>query len=375
MTNPSTELARTVVTALRGAACARSCSRPARATRRCRSRCTTPRTAGALRLHTRIDERTAGFLALGLAKVGDRPAAVSAPPARPWPTCCPRWSRRRTPACPLVVVTADRPARLRGTGANQTTDQVGHLRLLRPDARRRRRRPRRAARLRPQHGGHRRPVHLNVQLDDPLLPDDAGWDGRRRGPAVVAGHACRLPWSDSSSSSGPRTVVVAGDDAGPPARVLAEKAGWPLLAEPSSGCRTGDSVVRTYRLLLDRRAGAQVERVVVHGHPTLSRPVSRLLARDDVEVVSVRHRGRCGRSARSPWPARWTRSTSRGPDDPAWLDAWRDADRATSRGARPVPRRRARPHAVRGGRGGQSRPAGRAGCCSSAPPTRSATST
>ena len=72
---------------------------------------------------------------------------------------------------------------------------------------------------------------------------------------------------------GPRTVVVAGDDAGPPARQLAEAAGWPLLAEPSSGSRTGDHAIRTYRLLLAGPLGRRVERVVVHGHPTLSEAV------------------------------------------------------------------------------------------------------
>ena len=48
--------------------------------------------------------------------------------------------------------------------------------------------------------------------------------------------------------------MVAGDDAGPPARVLAERAGWPLLAEPTSGSRTGDNAIRTYRLLLGGRS-------------------------------------------------------------------------------------------------------------------------
>jgi len=169
-----------------------------------------------------------------------------------------------------------------------------------------------------------------VQLDEPLLPDDGGWEAAVEEPP---------PWPATPAAPverlvlepGPRTVVVAGDDAGPPARVLAEKAGWPLLAEPSSGCRTGDSVVRTYRLLLAGELGQQVERVVVHGHPTLSRPVARLLARDGVEVLSARHRGRW---AERPFAV--AREVDQvdvtGPDDPAWLQAWREADRATSRG-------------------------------------------
>ena len=55
--------------------------------------------------------------------------------------------------------------------------------------------------------------------------------------------------------AGPRTVVVAGDDAGPPARMLAQDANWPLLAEPSSGSRTGANAIRTYRLLLGSDLG------------------------------------------------------------------------------------------------------------------------
>ena len=127
---------------------------------------------------------------------------------------------------------------------------------------------------------------------------------------------------------GPRTVVIAGDDAGPPARVLAERAGWPLLAEPSSGSRTGANPIRTYRLLLGTELGGRIERAVVFGHPTLSRPVSRLLSRPDVEVVSVRT---VGRWPRRPFPissehdqvgCRTKRWTSAG-----WTE-WQAADRA-----------------------------------------------
>ena len=72
-------------------------------------------------------------------------------------------------------------------------------------------------------------------------PEPAGREpGWWRGPPV---QTTTLP-------VGPRTVVVAGDDAGPPARGLAETAGWPLLAEPSSGSRTGEHAIRCYRLLL-----------------------------------------------------------------------------------------------------------------------------
>jgi 2-succinyl-5-enolpyruvyl-6-hydroxy-3-cyclohexene-1-carboxylate synthase len=71
--------------------------------------------------------------------------------------------------------------------------------------------------------------------------------------------------------------------------VLAETAGWPLLAEPTSGSRTGEAAIRTYRLLLgDADLVGRIQQVVVFGHPTLSRPVGRLLARDDIELYAVR---------------------------------------------------------------------------------------
>ena len=88
-----------------------------RGVRRCRR-------PGLVRLHTRIDERTAGFLALGLTKVGAR-AAVICTSGTAVANLHPAVLEAAHAGLPLVVVTADRPARLRGTDANQTTDQVG----------------------------------------------------------------------------------------------------------------------------------------------------------------------------------------------------------------------------------------------------------
>jgi 2-succinyl-5-enolpyruvyl-6-hydroxy-3-cyclohexene-1-carboxylate synthase len=125
---------------------------------------------------------------------------------------------------------------------------------------------------------------------------------------------------------GPRTVVVAGDDAGPHARALAVEAGWPLLAEPSSGARTGPAL-RTYRLLLATELADQVERVVVFGHPTLSRPVQRLLSRDGMEVLDAdptRTRPYAVTPVAAPLAVAGT-------DDPAWLTAWQGADALVSR--------------------------------------------
>jgi 2-succinyl-5-enolpyruvyl-6-hydroxy-3-cyclohexene-1-carboxylate synthase len=289
--------------------------------------------AGSVRLHTRLDERSAGFLALGLSKVGSR-AAVICTSGTAVANLHPALLEAAHAGVPMVAVTADRPARLRGTDANQTTDQVGvfgplipTLDLAGPDIVRDV-----LALSRPEIGRKRHglPLHVNVQLDEPLVPGER-WTGapseraeRPRGPFLGGdGEVTTLP-------AGPRTVVVAGDDAGPPARLLAQDAGWPLLAEPSSGSRTGDHAIRCYRLLLDGPLGQQIERVVVYGHPTLSRPVSRLLARDDLEVRAAPTPGRDLRRA-FPVAGTFERARASGPDTTDWLDRWRQADAALAR--------------------------------------------
>ncbi len=133
-------------------------------------------------------------------------------------------------------------------------------------------------------------------------------------------------------SASARTVVVAGDDAGPPARILAERAGWPLLAEPSSGSRTGANAIRTYRLLLgDPELSSRIEQVVVFGHPTLSRPVTRLLSRDDVDIVAVP-----GRAGWTDPGHRVTRVVAGAyPDDQDPFGSWRADDTESARAPRP----------------------------------------
>jgi 2-succinyl-5-enolpyruvyl-6-hydroxy-3-cyclohexene-1-carboxylate synthase len=278
--------------------------------------------AGLVRLHTRIDERSAGFLALGLTKVGSA-AAVMCTSGTAVANLHPAMLEAAHAGVSLVAVTADRPARLRGTDANQTTDQVGVFGPLvatvdvasgsfpEPDTR---------------LGGPQAPlgavVHLNVCFDDPLTPAGRWTPGVEPGTWMTR-PARTLPLG--SIPLGPRTVVVAGDDAGPPARQLAERANWPLLAEPSSGSRTGTHAIRTYRLLLDGALGRDIERVVVFGRPTLSRPVTRLLSRDDVEVWSVSAPGVWGRR---PFPVDHQAENLAVEEsaDTSWLDRWRHAD-------------------------------------------------
>jgi 2-succinyl-5-enolpyruvyl-6-hydroxy-3-cyclohexene-1-carboxylate synthase len=243
---------------------------------------------------------------------------------------------------PLIVLSADRPPELRGTGANQTTDQLkvfgdavrlfhelgtpskqlGQVAYWRSQIARA---VSTAVGARTADPG---PVQLNCPLVEPLVPtDDGDWpeplDGRTTGPWTSVHATGAQP---SAVVPGPKTVVVAGDGASQAARLAAEAGNWPLFAEPSSRARTGPAVISAYRLLLAATSiGDEIERVVVFGHPTLSRPISKLLARPDVEVIVVAPTGL--------WPDAAHRAASVvtgleviGADKTDWLDRWQHAD-------------------------------------------------
>ncbi|THJ10629.1 2-succinyl-5-enolpyruvyl-6-hydroxy-3-cyclohexene-1-carboxylate synthase, partial [Nocardioides sp.] len=139
---------------------------------------------GRVRLHTRIDERTAGFLALGLTKVGAR-AAVLTTSGTAVANLHPAVLEAVHAGIGLVVVSADRPARLRGTGANQTTDQVG---IFGPMVR-----THDVATIAALESIDAPPdgvVHVNLQLDAPLVPEEpvqAAGVPAPRAASVVAG--------------------------------------------------------------------------------------------------------------------------------------------------------------------------------------------
>ncbi|MGH3458875.1 2-succinyl-5-enolpyruvyl-6-hydroxy-3-cyclohexene-1-carboxylate synthase [Aeromicrobium sp.] len=276
--------------------------------------------SGALRLHVRVDERTAGFLALGLAKASRSWVPVVTTSGTASANLHPALLEARHARVRLLAVTADRPARLRGTGANQTTDQVELFSGISfgDDP------PGVAALLTTADG----PAHLNLELDEPLVEAGA-WAPSARPTEPRGGPS--VPLDGPELEMRPHAVVVAGDDCGPRARVFAEQAGLPLLAEPSSGARTGDHALITYRLLLEHAPIAdQIDQVVVFGHSTLSRQVTSLLARTDVDVVVPARDLR-----RFPLPPGHARlvdphvvpSTVAAP---TWLDAWRTADAMAS---------------------------------------------
>lgn len=319
-----------------------------------------------LDLHVRIDERSAGFLALGIAKAAAaegsaRPVAVVTTSGTAVANLHPAVLEAHHSGLPLLLLTADRPHELRGTGANQTTEQVG---LLAPAVRLTLDMPAPSGRAGEDRDvrhlasravaaalGSRTadpgPVHLNLAFRDPLVPDAEPWpepsaeglvEVLARGAAAGAGRATEgSADADAGADAGAlRTVVVAGDGAGAVARQVAEANGWPLLAEPSSGACGGPMAVPAYRLLLgEPHLGGAVQRVVVLGRPTLSRPVQMLLGRPDVEQLVVTPRG-------AAWPDAMRNATQvatevpptlldgsrRGPSE--WAERWRRAGAAAA---------------------------------------------
>lgn len=269
-----------------------------------------PDLAERITAHVRIDERAAAFTALGISRFDPaHPAAVITTSGTATAHLLAAVMEAHHSRIPLLVITADRPAELRGTGANQTTDQTT---LYEPFVRYRADLPaptsERATRteLRTLASAVARawaaatgedpgPVHLNLGLRDPLVPAGpvtAAADEDAE-PLTVARRVPAPAPAPVEIRTSPDAVVIAGDDAGEQAAAFAEAAVLPLLAEPSSGARASSSLVTGYpgllrRLMADAAHPLRPDQAIVFGHPTLSRPVLRdLLGADDVEVIVV----------------------------------------------------------------------------------------
>lgn len=333
--------------------------------------------AGGISVHVRLDERTAGFFALGLAVETGRPAAVVTTSGTAVANLHPAVLEAHHSGVPMVVVSADRPVELRGIGSNQTTVQPGMFGAavsfvrdvqapstdgVDDDARSTvRALVREAVAAAAGHAGQPGPVQLDLAFREPL---SAGLD-RVAGVAdedvdhafATRRRTAALPVAELAPDDEPATVVIAGHDAGPDAERVAWELGAPLLAEVSSGARFGRNLVAAYRdLLRDESFGGRVRRAVVLGHPTLSREVPALLQRADVETVVVRGPGadafdpaRASRpssatqivsdvrvtgrtsAAHRAWVGRWvaaSRALLGGGDAGPDLDAKRSSDRA-----------------------------------------------
>lgn len=261
---------------------------------------------GQLRVHVRIDERSAGFVALGLAKVSFRPVAMICTSGTAVGNLHPAVIEAHESNTPLIVITANRPRRLWGTGANQTIDQVGifssavraatHL-AADADGEDEWRRITEATVI-AATGDRPGPVQLDIGFAEPLLPDDD-----QLGAALTAASRdLQLPQCTpcpvAEISAPPRTLVFIGEASAKLAMSAATAAGncrFPVHIE------AGTSLVAGQADLLDGGAWLLAdeafldrftpEHVVVIGRPTLARSLNKLLARTGVSYCAVSDHG------------------------------------------------------------------------------------
>ncbi|CAB5025496.1 unannotated protein [freshwater metagenome] len=240
---------------------------------------------GLIKLHTRIDERTAAFFALGLAKASNRAVPIVCTSGTAVANYHPAVLEAHHTNTPLLVLTADRPARLRKTGANQTTEQarifgksvryfsdisgaVFPMEL-------------------PLYSLASGPVHLNVQFEEPLSADtDSTWlDEINVAPRNVK--STKAPSVLKVKSE--RGVLIVGHDRGgftvEEVNKFADQLGWPLLSEDPLSLK---NAIAHASLFLGSTAIAKEltpKTVIVIGRTTLSRSINTFIASADKQIV------------------------------------------------------------------------------------------
>ena len=295
--------------------------------------------AGRLRLHVRIDERTAGYLAIGLAVGSGRPVPIAMTSGTAVANLGPAVVEANYARVPLIVLSANRPYELLGTGANQTMEQLGYFgtqvrsavslglaaeidgRLDSLNAQWRSATCRVLAAATGARSANAGPVQFDIPLREPLVPDQDS-----NAADVPAGRPDGSPWTFTPPVTfdqplridlTPDTVVIAGHGAGEHPNL----AGLPTVAEPTAPPAANPLHPLALLTLRPRQ-------VIMLGRPTLHRPVSALLADPAVAVFALTTGPR--------WPdvsgnstATGTRADTVGVPDPDWLRRCAQANRHT----------------------------------------------
>lgn len=282
---------------------------------------------GRVRLHVRTDERSAAFLALGLAKVSRQPVPVVMTSGTAVANCLPAMVEARLSGVPLIVLSANRPLSMLGSGANQTIDQAeifgshsvctlntGNLALEGEDIKvpgdvATSRAGGAAAQLRdlvcqlvaaavdPIDGGG---VHLDVPLREPLVPptlDELSlWASAVTGNTPEPRGVRSLPFGQVEVDLSRRTLVIAGSvsDVAWARAIMDELADVPTIAEPIAPAPdfpVHSAAVDMFSTQVvgdgEYSAVTTPEQIVVIGRPTLHRGVTKLLANKDIHIIAL----------------------------------------------------------------------------------------
>jgi 2-succinyl-5-enolpyruvyl-6-hydroxy-3-cyclohexene-1-carboxylate synthase len=291
--------------------------------------------AGRLRLHVRIDERTAGYLAIGLAVAAGAPVCVAMTSGTAVANLGPAVVEANYARVPLIVLSANRPYELLGTGANQTMEQLGYfgtqvrenislglapeLRAVAPGDLDKLNAQWRSATCRVlvaatgSRTANAGPVQFDIPLREPLVPDRDGDSAMSYAPQ---GRPGGKQWTYTPPVAfdqpldidlSPDTIVIAGHGAGTHPNLAA----LPTVAEPTAPPAGNPLHPMALPLL-------HPQQVIMLGRPTLHRPVSALLADPTVPVYALTTGPR--------WPdvsgnsqATGTRAVTSGEPNPSWL--------------------------------------------------------
>jgi 2-succinyl-5-enolpyruvyl-6-hydroxy-3-cyclohexene-1-carboxylate synthase len=310
----------------------------------------------AVHVHVHLDERSSAFFALGIAKATMRPVVVATTSGTAAAELLPAIVEASQSRVPLVALTADRPPRLRGTGANQTIDQHElfgrYVRTFEElpapadptDADAWAETASRAlAAIREGPAG---PVHVNCPFDEPLTPaEDLGLPPPSQESADRAPDETPVVSTEESDRfvdlvSGRRGVLVIGgwptngiSDVG---RLWTDTMGWPVLAEPQSGARVpGQSLTAGLRLISDETwlAAHRPDVIVQLGAAPTSRATQSLVASVPDLVVADRFYLDPDPDGRATLRLHVDPELPGAFDDRAihpapegWVEAWREAD-------------------------------------------------
>ena len=240
---------------------------------------------GLIKLHTRIDERTAAFFALGLAKASGRAVPIVCTSGTAVANYHPAVLEAHHTNTPLLVLTADRPARLRKTGANQTTEQA---RIFGKSVRY-------FADISgavfpmelPLYSLASGPVHLNIQFEEPLAADsDSTWlDEIKIAPRNIK--STKAPSSLKVKSE--RAVLVVGHDRGgfttEEVDTFAAQLGLPVISEDPLSLKNSIAHASLFLTSTSITKELTPKTAIVIGRTTLSRSINNFVASANKQIV------------------------------------------------------------------------------------------
>ena len=240
---------------------------------------------GLIKIHVRIDERTAAFFALGIIKATNRPVPVVCTSGTAVANYHPAVLEASHTNAPLLVLTADRPAMLRKTGANQTTEQArifGKAVRYFADIDG----PVYPMEL-PLDSLRTGPVHLNLQFDEPLLSDDSSnWLSEIN---VAPKEFVPRTKPGNLRLVGARGVVVIGHDRGgltvDEITKFTKTLGWPVIAEDPLSFPDAVAHASIFLASPEIRSTLIPQSVLVIGRTTLSRSINAFIKSSPITYV------------------------------------------------------------------------------------------